>query len=79
MSSNRGYQQSFHYQLEPVSVVVPYPYANNERIVVGVVETSSIFLLEPNYGVVDLCHLWNETRQLDVLNHPKVSLTCLPG
>ena len=62
-----------------MSVVVPYSYANNEGIVMGVVETSSIFLREFHYGVVDPCHLWNETHQLDVLNHPKVSLTCLPG
>jgi len=50
-----------------VSVIVPYPSANNERIVMEVVKTSSIFLREPNYGVVDPCHLWNETCQLDVL------------
>ena len=65
--SNRGYQQSFHYQLNSVSVIVPYPSANNERIIVGVVKTSSIFLRKPNYGAVDPCHLWNETWQLDVL------------
>ena len=52
-----------------MSVVIPYPYVNNECIVVWVVETSSIFLREPNYGVVDLCHLWNETRQLNALNY----------
>ena len=57
-----------------MSVVVPYSYANNKCIVVGVVETSSIFLRELNYGVVDPCYLWNETRQLEVLNHPKVSI-----
>ena len=62
-----------------MSVVVLYLYANNECIIVGVVETLSIFLREPNYKVVDLCHFWNKTRQLDVLNHPKVSLTCLSG
>ena len=61
-----------------MSVIVPYSYANNECIVVGVVKTSSIFLQKPNYGVVNPCHLWNETHQLDILNHPKVSLTCFP-
>ena len=45
----------------PMSVVVPYLYANNECIIVGVVETSSIFLQEPNYGVVDPCLFWNES------------------
>jgi len=60
-----------------VSVVVLYLYANNECIIVWVVETLSIFLRESNYGVVDLCHLWDETRQLDVLNHFEVSLTSL--
>ena len=62
-----------------MSFVVPYPYANNECIVVEVVETLSIFLREPNYEVVDPCNLWNKTRQLDILNHPKVSLMYLPG
>ena len=44
---------------DPVGVVVPYPYANYEHIVVWVVETSSIFLCESNYRVVNSCHLWD--------------------
>ena len=60
-----------------MSVVIPYVYANNECVVMWMVEMLSIFLREPNYRVVDPCHLWNETRQLDILNHPKVSLMCL--
>ena len=61
-----------------MDVIVSYPYANNKSIVVGVVEKLSIFLREPNYGVVHPCHLWNETRQLDVLNHLKIGFTFLP-
>jgi len=61
-----------------MDVIVSYPYADNKSIIVGVVESSSIFLREPNDGVVHPCHLWNETCQLDVLNHPKVGFTCLP-
>ena len=36
-----------------VGVVVPYSYANYERIVVWVVETLGIFLYEPNNRVVN--------------------------
>ena len=53
-----------------MGVVVPYPYANHEHIVVWVVETPGIFLCESNYRVVGLHHLQDEARQLDVLNHP---------
>ena len=53
-----------------LSVVVPHPYANHERIVVWVVETPSIFLCEPNDRVVDPCHLQDRACQLDVLNYP---------
>ena len=60
-------------------VVVPYTYANHKCIVMWVVETSCIFLCESNYGVVDSCHLWDETHQLDVLNYPKVDLAHLLG
>ena len=28
--------------------------------------------------MLDPCYIWNETRQLDVLNHPKVGFMCLP-
>ena len=56
-----------------MSVVVPYLYANNECIVVWVVDTSSIFFQESNYRVFDTHHLWDEHRQPDILNHPKVS------
>ena len=54
---------------DPVDVVVPYPNANYKRIVVWVVETPGIFLCEPNYGVVDSCHLWDKACQLDVLHN----------
>ena len=41
------------------------------------------FFLDPHLlecqVIEDSCHLWNETRQLDVLNHPQVSLTCFFG
>nr|XP_023885735.1 F-box/kelch-repeat protein At3g23880-like [Quercus suber] len=54
---------------DPVGVVVPYPYANYERIVVWVVEMAGIFLYEPNYRVIDSCHLWDEAYQLDILHN----------
>ena len=47
---------------DPVDVVVPYPNANYKRIVVWVVETSSILLCEPDNKVVNLCHLWDEAH-----------------
>ena len=62
-----------------MSVVVLYPDANNECIIMWVVETSSIFFRESNYRVVDLCHLWDKTYQLDILNNPKVSLAGFLG
>ena len=40
-----------------VGVVVLHPYANYKCIVMWVMETSDIFLYEPNYRVVDSCHL----------------------
>ena len=55
---------------DSVGVVVPHPHVNYECIVVWVVETPGIFLYEPNDEVVDSCHLQDEARQLDVLNHP---------
>ena len=62
-----------------MSVVVPCSNTDNECNVVWVVEMLSVFFRESNYRVVDSCHLWDETYQLDILNHPKVSLTCLVG
>ena len=62
-----------------VSVVVPHLYANNEGIVLWVVEMSCIFLCESDHKFVDSCHLWDESHQLDVLNHPKVRFACLSG
>ena len=44
-----------------------------------VVETLSVFFCEFDEGVVDLRHLWDNTHQLDVLNHFEVSLTGLFG
>ena len=41
----------------PVGVIVSYLYTDYECIIMWVVETSGIFLYEPNYGIVDLCHL----------------------
>ena len=52
-----------------MDVVGPHPYANYECMTVWVVETSDIFPYEPNYKVVDLCHLWDEAHQVDVLHH----------
>ena len=53
-----------------MGVVVPHSYANYKHIVMSVVKTLGIFLCESNYRVVDLRHLRDEARQLDVLNHP---------
>ena len=77
---NRGYWQSFHYQLglgECYSPLPGYLDTNNECIVVWVVEKLSVFFRESNYRVVDKCHLWDETYKLDILNHLKVSLMSL--
>ena len=60
-------------------VIIPYLYVDYKCIVVWVMETSGIFLHEPNYEVVDSCHLWNVPYQLEVLNHPQVGLACLLG
>ena len=62
---------------DPVRVVVSYPNANDERIVMWVVEISDIFFRESDNEVVDPHHLWDEARQLGVLNHPKVSFPSL--
>ena len=45
-----------------VCVVVSYPYANDECIVMWVVETSGIFFREFDDGVVDPHHLWDEAH-----------------
>ena len=50
-----------------MGVVVFHSYANNESIIVGVVEPTGIFLLKPNYGVVHPSHIWDEPCQLDAL------------
>ena len=60
-----------------MSTVVPYPNTNNKCIVVWVVEKSNVFFQESNYKVVDLRHFQVEAYQLDILNHPKVSLMSL--
>ena len=54
---------------DSVGVVIPYTYADYKCIVMWVMETLGIFLREPNYGVVDSCHLWDIPHQLDLLNH----------
>ena len=53
-----------------MGVVIPYTYANYKCIIVWVIETLGIFLREPNYRFVDLCHLRDVPHHLDVLNHP---------
>jgi len=40
-----------------VGVIVSYPYTDYECIIMWVVETSDIFFCEPNYRIVDPCHL----------------------
>ena len=62
-----------------MGVVIPYTYANYKCIIMWVMETLGIFLREPNYGVVDSCHLWDVPCQLDILNHLYVGLACLFG
>ena len=54
---------------DSMGVVVPYPYANYECIVVWVLETPDIFLCQPIDRVVDPCHLRDKAHQLGVLNH----------
>ena len=44
-----------------------------------VVEALSVFFRESNYRVVNPRHFRDEACQLDILNHPKVSLTGLFG
>ena len=56
-------------------VVIFYPYADDQRVVMRVVETLRIFLRESDYGAFSSCYLWYRTRQLNILDHPKVSFT----
>ena len=60
-------------------VVISYSYTDDKYIVMWVVKMSGIFFGESNDGVVHPRHLGYETRQLDFLNHPEVSLTGLFG
>ena len=62
-----------------MSIGVSYTYTYHKCIFVRVMETFCIFFYESNYGIVDLCHLWDETHQLDILNHPKVGFARLLG
>ena len=56
-------------------VVIFYPYADDQRVVMRVVETLRIFLRESDYGAFSSCYLWYRARQLNILDHPKVSFT----
>ena len=58
-------------------VVVSYLYADDKRIVVLVVKTLCIFFREPDNGAFSPCYLWYEARQLNILDHPKVSFAGL--
>ena len=60
-------------------VVILYPYANNQRVVMRVVKTSCIFLRESDYGAFSLCYLRYRAYQLNILDHPKVSFMGLFG
>ena len=60
-------------------VVILYPYADDQRVVMRVVKTLRIFLRESDYGAFSLCYLRYRARQLNILDHPKVSLTGLFG
>ena len=63
----------------PVHVVIFYPYADDQRIVVRVVKTSRIFLRESDYGAFSSCYFRYKARQLNILDHPKISFTGLFG
>ena len=60
-----------------VHVVIFYPYVNNQRVVVRMVKSSRIFLRESDYEAFSLCYLQYRARQLNILDHPKVSFTGL--
>ena len=51
------YEAPVVYQ-HPIGVIVSYPYTDYECIIMWVVETSGIFLCEPNYRIVNPCHFW---------------------
>ena len=42
-----------------------------------VVKTSHIFFREPDNGAFSPCYLWFEARQLNILDHSKVSFASL--
>ena len=44
-----------------------------------VVKMSRIFLREFDYRAFSPCYLWYKARQLNILDHPKVSFTSLFG
>ena len=73
MLDNTGYLPSFHCRLTPCAIF--YPYADDQRVVMRVVETLRIFLRESDYGAFSSCYLWYRARQLNILDHPKVSFT----
>ena len=60
-------------------VVVFYPYADDQHIVVWVVKASCILLRESDYGAFPsrYCGWWR--RQLNILDHPEISLSSLFG
>ena len=58
-------------------VVVSYSYVDNKRIVVRVVKMSCIFFREPDNEAFFSCDLWYEARQLNILDHHKVSFAGL--
>ena len=60
-------------------VVVFYPYADDQHIVVWVVKASCILLQESDYGALPSRYLRHRARQLNILDHPKISLLSLFG
>ena len=46
----------------PMHVVVFYPYADDEHIVMQVVKMSSIFFRESDNEAFSPCYLWYKTR-----------------
>ena len=60
-------------------VVILYPYADDQRVVVWVVKASCIFLRESDYGAFSPCYLRYRACQLNILDYPKVSFTSLFG
>ena len=60
-------------------VVIFYLYADDQRIVVRVVKTLCILLRESDYGSFSPCYLWYRARQLNIMDHLKVSFPGLFG